>query len=740
MFTQLKKILMVLVVCSILMFPVPMAVFAQEEMTSDQFTFLQLGRPEIALTGPHDSRTFSFGLPADWKVDGGGELQLLMTASFNQAIVTDPEAPIVVSGGILTVEFNDVVIGVFPLNQVGQLQERLIIPIEAMQSVRADGHMKLDVILDSGLSCYANQQMIVIIHGGSNFTFPHTPAIPDTALANFPRPLYQNSIVQDAVLFVVPNKPSSAELESALTVAAGLSNLTSSNILMDLATVSELTPTRVAEQDLIVVGKANTMPLLSDLVAPANVVSGRFRGSNQDDGVIQMVNSPWNPANVVLMVGGNSDAGVVKAAQALSTGIIRAGELSNVSVVEAVQPTPVNPTLAVYQTLTDLGYEDTQVNRYGSNSSTYSFYVPPGAAISADAHFELVYSHSALVDFDRSGVVVNLNNRPIGSGRFTDTTASNSANHLRVSIPPSTVIPGNNLLTVNVNLLPLDVCADPSSQDLWAMIWSDSFLNLPLGIFPATAATAMGLDTYPAPFSFDSTLGSNAFLMQKDSPDSWRAALQTAGFLGDRANGALTTLRAFYSDEMPEVEKANYNLLIFGQPSKLPIIAELNASLPAPFLDGGDIASQANLQVTYRVPPSSPAGYLEMIPSPWNGDKLILTILGNSSAGVRWASTALVDPVLRSSLAGNFAVIEGTQILTADTRMLAPDAAANLPSAVGTPVAQSAPVDVTPPVPVRPSWILPTLVISIASVVVLLLGLAIASRLNHRPKVRPKEN
>jgi hypothetical protein len=287
--------------------------------------------------------------------------------------------------------------------------------------------------------------------------------------------------------------------------------------------------------------------------------------------------------------------------------------------------------------------------------------------------------------------------------------------------------------------LPLDVCSDPSFQKLWGVIWSDSFLNLPLGIFPATATTVMGLDTYPAPFSFDSTLGSNAFLLQKDSPDSWRAALQTAGFLGDRANGVLTTLRAFYADEIPEAEKANYSLLIFGQPSRLPIMAELNASLPAPFLDGGDIASQSNLQVVYRVPPSAPVGYLEMLPSPWNSDKLVLTVVGNSSIGIRWAGSALVDPVLRLSLAGNFAVIEGTQILTGDTRRLTVDSAALPPAVVSTVGSPSEFVDVTPPTTVRPSWILPTLIISVASVALLILWLAFADRLNHRRKTRTKE-
>lgn len=482
------------------------------------------------------------------------------------------------------------------------------------------------------------------------------------------------------------------------------------------------------------------MPLFSQLDIPAEIISGKFRNSNPDDGVIQLINSPWNPAKVVLLVGGNTDVGVVKAAQAVSTGVIRPEAVPNLSFVESVQPDPVNSTLTVYQSLADLGYSDKQLTSYGSNSNSYRFYVPPGVGISADAYFELVFTHSALVDYERSGIVITLNNRPIGSVRFTDTTANNSTNRLRVSIPSSTVIPGNNLLTVTVNLLPRDICASPSFQGLWAMIWSDSYLNLPLGIFPAKAVSVLGLDTYPAPFSYDSTLGSNAFLLQRDDPNSWRVALQVAGFLGDRAGVALTTIGTFYADEILESEKANYNMLIIGQPSKLAVMVELNADLPAPFMDGSDTASQENLQVAFRIPPSTPVGYLEMIPSPWNPDKVILAVLGNSPAGIRWAGSALFEPALRSKLAGNFAVIDGTQILTGDTRTLSLTPGVVPTSVVSGSGSQSEPIDTTPPAAVRPSWILPVMIISIVSVALLLIWLVVGERRNHRPKAKSKDN
>ena len=47
---------------------------------------------------------------------------------------------------------------------------------------------------------------------------------------------------------------------------------------------------------------------------------------------------------------------------------------------------------------------------------------------------------------------------------------------------------------------------------------------------------------------------------------------------------------------------------------------------------------------------------------------MILAVLGSQPVGVSSAAAALVDPILRTRLAGNFASINGTQIITSDIR------------------------------------------------------------------------
>jgi hypothetical protein len=227
------------------------------------------------------------------------------------------------------------------------------------------------------------------------------------------------------------------------------------------------------------------------------------------------------------------------------------------------------------------------------------------------------------------------------------------------------------------------------------------------------------LAAFPTPFIYDSTLGSTAFVLERNDLESWRNAMQIAFFLGDHANGTLIQLSAFYGDAMPVAERSKYHLLIIGRPSKMPIVAEMNNDLPAPFLSDSDIVSDTgNFQVTYRIPPDSPMGYIETMLSPWNSENVVLAILGNTTQGVNWAAAALVDSDLRWQLGGNFAVVNNKQIISSSTRYVETSSgevpAAEIPSIVATPLSGTA----TGLPMTRSGWILPVLIVSIGLIAI----------------------
>ena len=704
-----------------------------------------LGLSETNLVGPYDTVYFSFGLPADWKLTDGASLSLSLGVSVSTGIqngtssaVTGQDQPFnsgIVGAGTLTVTLNDTTLIVLPIDQVGEIVKTIQIPTEAFISAQDDGVVDISIVLNSGTACYNFDQMNVVVRTSSFFTLPHESVQPSTNLVNFPRPIYQNSFIPDAALLVIPDQPSAAELQAALTVASGLGKLSNGTLTFDMVTLSKLTEEQELANDLIFVGTSVSLPVLGQLQLPLPVNEGQFKVSEgaPDDGLVEMINSPWNNANVILVVSGNTDQGLIKAAQAVSTGVFLPNEFPNVAVVQEVQTIPVLTPQPTDQTLADLGYKGRLFESRGVGNVTYNFNVPPGWTVASDSHFELVYGHSALLDYDSSGIVVLLNGKPIGSVRMSDASASISANKVLISIPASAVIPGKNRLDVRVNLVQHDVCSPQNMRGLWVNVWPESTLHLPLDLTLINPVTALGLASYPAPFVYYPLLDNTAFVLMPDNLDSWRAALTMASVLGDNANGPVTALKVFYSDDLPEAERSKYNLLIIGQPSQMPIMGEINKTLPIPFIEGSDVLADGNFQVTYRIPPASPIGYMEIMPSPWNSDNVILAVLGNTPQGLGWATSALIDSDLRSQLAGNFAVINDQQIITTDTR-LSPTISEPTPVAEVAVVPPSSVDTTSPSEGQQTAWLFPVFILSVVLIILVSVFAAIGSWSRYRTR------
>ena len=337
---KLFTVLFVIIFILNLFLGVVKPVLAQGITDQIDIPLLQINPSEIQLAGPYGSSTQTFGLPVSWNLSPGAKLLLNMTVSFNSgAIAGQPVTTTQAQGGTLSIRFNGVSVGILSLNQVGEVSQTLELPPSSLVSQRADGRMELYFSLDSGSSCYFNQRMLVIIHSNSILSLPHSFITPDVSLLNFPRPLNIDSILTESAIVVVPDQPTSAELQAALTVSAGLGSQTGTILALDIETVSSLSQEQTASNQLIIVGKSSSLSILKVLQLPFSVDSGQFlmEIGGEDNGVVQLVISPWNPGKVILLVSGNTDVGVIKAAQAISTGILRPNAYPNLSIVQKVQ-------------------------------------------------------------------------------------------------------------------------------------------------------------------------------------------------------------------------------------------------------------------------------------------------------------------------------------------------------------------------------------------------------------------
>ena len=706
----------------------------------NEINFTMLRQTDIELVGPYDSNSFSFALPADWKLKTGTQLELSLGISFDSLLQNQVEQAYR-NGGTLTVLLNYQVVGVIPLNQIGETKVAFPIVTERFQSRNEDQSLTITFVLSSGVACDLNQHTNIFIHPESRFILPHESIKPDTNLTNFPRPIYQNLIMRDSALVVVPNQPTAAEMQAALTVSAGLGNLSGNTLVLDLTTLGKLTEEQKKANHLILVGKAASLNVLNQLSLPLPSDNNKFQiaGGNPDDGVVQMINSPWSDAHVILIVSGNSDRGTIKAAQAVSTGVIQPNRAANLAVIDKVQLASTAASQAEDRTLADLGYKTSTVLTRGANYSTFTFNIPPGYNLASEAYFDLVYGNSALLNYNRSGIVVQLNYRPIGSVKLSEVSASQAINKSRISIPAAALVPGRNVLQVITNLVPTDDCTPPGvNQGLWTNIWAESLLHLPLAATSITpASTQKDLATYLPAFIYDPLLSEVAFVLPENNLDAWRSATQMASYLGNEARGSIVNLSMFYANAVPQAERSKYNFLVIGRPSELSILDELNKTLPVPFAEKSDLPATTNFQVTYRISPEAPLGYVQIMPSLWNSNRVVLAVLGNSTQGIDWATKALTDSILKWRMGGNFALVNNHQIITTDTKLL-PVGVASLatqsPQEVIILPALNTPMPAQIPAAAKPLWVLPALGITLALTLLVLAIAFITNRASNRPK------
>jgi hypothetical protein len=154
--------------------------------------------------------------------------------------------------------------------------------------------------------------------------------------------------------------------------------------------------------------------------------------------------------------------------------------------------------------------------------------------------------------------------------------------------------------------------------------------------------------------------------------------VQIASFLGDRAGGSIMTPRALYPDAFPEEERGKYDLLMVGGPYGMPLFEAIKTSLPV-----RDLTDPAGLPVRFIVSRRAPTGYVEFLPSPWNPERVVLMALESNAGGVDLAASALSNSPLRARLHGNFAVITGAQVLSAEISPASPSYPGPSPSAGG---------------------------------------------------------
>lgn len=715
--------------------PVPSATTTGGTLASADkktFTFKELGYQEKLMVGPFFTSTIRYSIPENWQLVPGGliSLRFTMTVSDSGPNSTTPDR---IHGTLLVMMNNKTVETIF-LDKVGEYN--VTIPIndpEALKPAGTNGEHELRLVLDSSISCnYGNLQTTLMVNPISSLTFEHQETSPVIDLSLFPRPIYQpNSIFATQVLVVIPDSPTATDLKAAMNLVTGLGSQTEGKLILSMKPTKELTDADKKANNLIFVGPLSAFPLLNTATWPVPVKDGRFLpGDRQkDDGVILAMLSPWNSAKIAMLVSGNSDVSVLKAAQAASTGKLITSGRPDLSLVADVNPDKKGFPFVQDQTLADLGYQTQTFNQMGENYSLLKFYISPEQAATSEAYIDLVTSHSRLLNLDGTSISILLNNEIISSESFTTKDEQVTTEHIRILT--SILRPGENVLEISANLVPYYNCYSVDTTSAWVTISNTSLIHIPVATENESKIKfAKTLKDYPEFYFADPTFKNLTMVLAKNDPVSVEAAARIAFYLGASTNSSFANLNVVFADAVTDDLLKSDNLILIGRASTLPVLSKFNKDLPAPFDTATDQAKQDVMLVNYSLPEGVSVGYIQLLKSPWNENNVILTVTGNTQAGISMAAKAMDNDTMSVQLAGNFTIIAGTQILSTNTLLGSSreGLAGGVPNAVTVTPTPGLAAGVIPEVQGQPGWLLPAffggsgvLVISIVFLIIRLL-------------------
>ncbi len=678
-------------------------------------SFEYLGYPSAELISPIASTKIRFNVPFGWQLQPGGEIELHYDLVINgldaRAIVGESD----LYGGSLLVSLNSVSIGSIPLSQIGYNTVRLKIPPEALISDQTDGSHLLSISLSAQFSCAADITSMVTIRNTSFFDLPYQVAAPELNLSKLPYPFYlYNSFVADSARVVLSESPDVLEIQAALNLMAGFGAMVGGDYDIQIATENQLTFEDLKNHHLIFVGMPGGFQFLSEVDFPLKVVNQQFENmlaGAEEDGVLEVAVSPWNISKAVMLVSGNSGAAVMKAAQAVSSGEIFVQDNPALSYISKIQPlAAATPPSAEDFTFENLGYSTRTLSGVGIFSVDYAFYASQQQAVSKDAYVDLVYYHSGLPYYGSFSFTVDLNREVITGTLFRK--ESEQVTTLRIPFPAGTLRFGENILRVTASLPSMQSCETAGIANPWLLISDQTKIHLPAVPFDETALLQKPADLslHPDMFVTSSDLANIAFLLPQKSPSDWRIAGALAFLLGDAANLRFANLSAAYADNVPKEILSQRSLIVIGAPSTLPFLETINESLPAPFDFATQTASEAQMQVVYRIPPGVSVGYLELLASPFNSEEMILVVSGNNQTGVTLAGDALTVSALIRQLGGTFVITNGTQVVVGGMSSFS-SVVGQLPGTVPVVTTPISAAEETPPL-AQPSWLTPILIVS----------------------------
>jgi hypothetical protein len=486
--------------------------------------------------------------------------------------------------------------------------------------------------------------------------------------SRFPYPIFDAlSLEPNRLAYVLPISVGETWLTAAARTHAAMGRTAEYRALDSrlINTVSNAEP----DEQVVVIGTPETQPGLESLKLPLPLQNGKLMDAKQnvlppDVGVLMLTTTAAGKVPV-LVASGNGEEGVSKAVQFLVQSRDRqmgTGHVIFVNEVADIQAPPSREwprflplknsfTLRELQTADKQPYEDVTV--WGSHSPAleFDFHALPDDRFLPGNTMTLRYSYGPQVNPLTSLVEVSLDGVALGGKRLSSINGGNNES-VKLDIPPERIKP-NSKIQVNFRLDPRErrSCSRVTDQQLWGTIHGDT--NFDLQREAIAQLPNLELLRYGYPFVDPQDLSNTAIaLPEKPTLADMTLMLEVSERLGRLSQAETVDLEVYRANKMPSDRRNERHLIAIGTPANFPFPDVLQA-------DGFALGKASSRQWQNSQIQASPdaEGMVKQVISPWNNERLLLVLSGQTETGLKQVTDLLGQDPLFYQIQGDTVLI-----------------------------------------------------------------------------------
>lgn len=449
------------------------------------------------------------------------------------------------------------------------------------------------------------------------------------------------------LFFVLPDDPTPTELTVAGWVTARLAAEAGTLPVVRTIFASQAPWEDFGDAQVVVIGTPDRIPWLAEygFQLPAPWTGRGFQDAQGETvpevhGVIQILSAPGRPHRYMLVLSGATEAGLRRAGEAFQERrIFLALQGEYVFVGEyppRVETLPPPPWTTDTTTFAQLGETDRRVRGTGEHSVYLYLLRPPGWVLDKGSQLVLRFLTSPALTSRESYIAVYINSVPVGAVRTGPEFPSEATLELpvtRLNRDPQGKVPSRFTVRLAVgNFMREQNCEQVHPEAAWTEIRADSYFVTPHVYFAVP-----DLQAFPYPFvQTEASAAAATLIVLPPSPTEQDIAhgLSLSGLLGRFAPHNVT-FSLTRGDVVTEEDLKPAHLILLGEPDRQPWTSQALQKMP-------EVPGYRGQRGLYRALTSPLQGLLREGTSPWNPDRVVLLVFGNTPEGTAQAVQALL--------------------------------------------------------------------------------------------------